>query len=86
LVVLDEPSSNLDTEGDAALAACMQKLKKNRVTVIMVSHRPATIAVVDKILVLVDGVVEGFGPRVEILARLNASVPVISPSIARSGS
>jgi len=86
LVVLDEPSSNLDTEGDAALAACMQKLKKNRVTVIMVSHRPATIAVVDKILVLVDGVVEGFGPRVEILARLNASVPAISPSIARSGS
>ena len=76
LVVLDEPSSNLDSEGDAALAECMVKLKKARITTITVSHRPATIAIVDKILLLVDGRVEAFGPRAEVLARLNARQPI----------
>lgn len=86
LVVLDEPSSNLDSDGDAALADCMLKLKQARTTVIIVSHRPATIAVVDKILLLVDGRVEAFGPRAEVLARLNPRppVPIGGPS-SRSG-
>ncbi|HVA12431.1 MAG TPA: type I secretion system permease/ATPase [Stellaceae bacterium] len=87
MVVLDEPSSNLDSEGDAALADCMVKLKKARVTSIIVSHRPATIAVVDKILLLVDGAVEAFGPRAEVLARLNPRpVPMVAPGIGRGGS
>jgi ATP-binding cassette subfamily C protein len=87
LVVLDEPSSNLDAEGDAALAECMLKLKKARITSIIVSHRPATIAVVDKILLLVDGRIETFGPRAEVLARLNARapIPIVAPGGARSG-
>ncbi|PAY05922.1 type I secretion system permease/ATPase [Bradyrhizobium sp. UFLA03-84] len=76
LVVLDEPSSNLDADGDAALADCVVQLKKQGTTVVIVSHRPATIGVVDKILVLRDGVAEMFGPRAEILARLTRPVPV----------
>lgn len=76
LVVLDEPSSNLDAEGDAALAGCIMELKKRGTTVIIVSHRPITISVVDKILVLREGVAEMFGPRSEILARLTRPVPV----------
>ena len=87
LVVLDEPSSNLDAEGDAALAECMLKLKKARITTIIISHRPATIAVVDKILLLVDGRIETFGPRAEVLARLNARaapIPIVAPG-GRSG-
>lgn len=76
LVVLDEPSSNLDSDGDAALAACIMQLKKRGTTVIIISHRPATIGVVDKILVLREGVVEMFGPRAEILARLTRPVPI----------
>jgi ATP-binding cassette subfamily C protein len=83
LVVLDEPSSNLDAEGDSALAECMLKLKKARVTTIIISHRPATIAVVDKILLLVDGRIETFGPRAEVLARLNARAPI--PIVAPAG-
>jgi PrtD family type I secretion system ABC transporter len=85
LVVLDEPSSNLDAEGDAALTECMLRLKKNKVTIIIVSHRPATIAVVDKILLLMDGVVETFGPRAEVLSRLSppSSVPVAAPGAGR---
>src|SRR5258706_6414532 len=86
LVVLDEPSSNLDAEGDAALTECMLKLKKNKVTIIIVSHRPATIAVVDKILLLMEGVVETYGPRAEVLARLSppSGIPVAAPSAGRS--
>lgn len=76
LVVLDEPSSNLDAEGDAALADCILQLKKRGTTVVIVSHRPATIAVADKILVLKDGVAEMFGPRAEIMSRLTRAVPV----------
>ena len=78
LVVLDEPSSNLDTEGDAALAECILQLKKRGTTVVIISHRPATIGVVDKVLVLREGAAEMFGPRSEILSRLTrpVSVPV----------
>ena len=76
LVVLDEPSSNLDADGDAALADCIMQLKKRGTTVVIISHRPVTISVVDKILLLRDGAVEMFGPRSEILARLTRPVPV----------
>ena len=48
LVVLDEPSSNLDAEGDAALADCIMQLKKRGTTVVIISHRPSTLGVVDK--------------------------------------
>ncbi|HEU5094450.1 MAG TPA: ATP-binding cassette domain-containing protein, partial [Reyranella sp.] len=70
LVVLDEPSSNLDAEGDMALAACIGELKRRGTTVVLVSHRPATLGVVDKLLVLKDGVSVLFGPRADILAQL----------------
>jgi len=77
LVMLDEPSSNLDSEGDAALADCIVQLKKRGTTVLIISHRPVTIGVVDKILVMREGVAEMFGPRQEILSRLTRAVPVV---------
>jgi ATP-binding cassette, subfamily C, bacterial len=80
LVVLDEPSSNLDSEGDAALTECVITLKQRRVTVIIVSHRPSTIGVADKILLIRDGMAEMFGPRAEVMAKLTRSVPVVSRS------
>ena len=76
LVVLDEPSSNLDAEGDAALADCILQLKRRGTTVVIVSHRPTTVGVVDKVLVLKDGVAEMFGPRAEVMSRLTRPVPV----------
>jgi PrtD family type I secretion system ABC transporter len=75
-VVLDEPSSNLDTEGDAALAACIQYLKRRGTTVVIISHRPATIGLMDKLLVVQGGTASTFGPRREVLARLARSVPM----------
>jgi ATP-binding cassette, subfamily C, bacterial len=76
LVVLDEPSSNLDADGDAALTDCIMQLKQRGTTVVIISHRPSTIGVVDKILVLKDGVAEMFGPRVEVMSRLTRAVPM----------
>jgi ATP-binding cassette, subfamily C, type I secretion system permease/ATPase len=78
LVVLDEPSSNLDIEGDIALANCLAQLKEMGRTVIIISHRPATLNLVDKILLLQAGTVRLFGPRLEVLAKLGQPMPSIA--------
>ena len=87
MVVLDEPSSNLDAEGDAALGECIAHLKRRGATVVIVSHRPATLASVDKILVLRQGAVEAFDERLEVLARLTrpAAFPAPGKSVAVGG-
>ena len=74
-VVLDEPNSNLDSVGEQALQATILELKKRRVTFIIISHRPMTLATVDKILLLRSGMVEAFGPRQEILPRIGGRAP-----------
>jgi PrtD family type I secretion system ABC transporter len=79
LVVLDEPSSNLDADGDVALGDCLIALKKRGVTVVLISHRPASIVAADKLLLLKDGAVELFGPRLDVLAKL-APRPVSRPA------
>ena len=73
-VVLDEPNSNLDSEGENALVQGLIKLKERKSTVILISHRPSVMNHVDKILVLRDGLVEMFGPKQDVLARLTRPV------------
>jgi len=75
LVVLDEPSSNLDIEGDIALATCLAQLKEMGRTVIIISRRPATLNLVDKVLLLQAGTPRLFGPRGEVLAKLGQPMP-----------
>jgi ATP-binding cassette subfamily C protein len=70
IVVLDEPSSNLDSDGDTALLSCITELKRRGTTVVIISHRPNTLGVADKLLLLKDGAAEMFGARDEIIARL----------------
>jgi PrtD family type I secretion system ABC transporter len=65
-IVLDEPNANLDSEGDAALAQALAGCH-GKITTIIISHRPAVLQVVDKILVLQEGSVNKFGERNEIL-------------------
>ena len=70
MVVLDEPNSNLDAAGDAALAKALQHAKDNKITVITITQRPALLQSVDKILLLVNGTVALFGARQEVLQAL----------------
>jgi PrtD family type I secretion system ABC transporter len=72
LVVLDEPNSNLDQEGESALIAAIAEIKQQGATVILVSHRFAMMRVVDMIGVLRGGMLEKFGPRDEMLEALQA--------------
>lgn len=71
LVVLDEPNSNLDPEGDAALARAITGVKSRGGIVLLVAHRPAVLATVDLVLLMRAGAAQAFGPRDEILAQLN---------------
>jgi len=75
MVVLDEPNSNLDSEGEKALLECMAELKQSGITVVIVAHRPSMLNDVDKILVLRDGQVEMFGPRADIVPRVTFAQP-----------
>jgi len=70
LIVLDEPNANLDQAGEAALAAAVSELKEEGCALVIVGHRPSTLAQADKILLLKDGRVELFGPRDEVLQKL----------------
>ncbi|MGE3521135.1 MAG: type I secretion system permease/ATPase [Vicinamibacterales bacterium] len=70
LVVLDEPNSNLDAAGEQALTDTLKRAKEKKVTVIVVTQRPAVLHSVDKLLILRAGRVEAFGPPGEILHRL----------------
>ncbi|MGI9412282.1 MAG: type I secretion system permease/ATPase [Hyphomicrobiales bacterium] len=74
-VVLDEPNSNLDAEGEAALVAAIHQLKNNGCTVVVAAHRPSAIGAVDQLLFLKDGKMAAFGPRDEVLAAVTQSVP-----------
>ncbi|MER8488487.1 type I secretion system permease/ATPase [Mesorhizobium australicum] len=68
LVVLDEPNSNLDVEGDAALAGAIMAVRKRGGIVIVVAHRPSALTNIDQVMVLADGRLRTFGSREEVLA------------------
>ncbi|HEY2661070.1 MAG TPA: type I secretion system permease/ATPase [Caulobacteraceae bacterium] len=83
LVVLDEPNSNLDGAGEQALVATIAELKRMGVTVIVVAHRPAVLANLDKILVLAPGGgMAGFGPTSEIMPQVFQGQPPQPPATA----
>ena len=67
LVVLDEPNSNLDGEGGEALMHAIRQIKADGRIVIIMAHRPAAISECDLLLVVLDGAVQAFGPRDEVL-------------------
>ena len=81
LIVLDEPNSNLDSEGEAALMEAMQRMKEQGATLIVITHRPSILTGIDKILMLREGRAELFGPRQEVMARLARTgvVPLAQP-------
>jgi PrtD family type I secretion system ABC transporter len=82
LVVLDEPNANLDAEGDALLNRAIADLKASGTTVVVIGHRLSTFAAVDKLLVLVEGAVQHWGGRSEVLEKITRrkfhSVPTVA--------
>lgn len=80
LLVLDEPNSHLDGDGDEHLLAALAELKAEGKTIFVVSHNRSILPVVDKILLLRDGRIEAFGARDEVLARM---VPQSLPNVVR---
>ncbi|MGZ8153588.1 MAG: type I secretion system permease/ATPase [Methylovulum sp.] len=70
VVVLDEPNSNLDEQGELALGSAIQRLKEKSVTVIVITHRSNVLANVAKLLILKDGLVSLYGPRDQVIAQL----------------
>ena len=83
LVVLDEPNANLDDAGEAALTQAISSLKAAGRTVVLITHRPAALAVADQLLILRNGQVLHSGPRDAVLEALKvASAPVNSPQAA----
>ena len=72
LVVLDEPNSSLDGEGEAALAQLLGRLKTRGASVIMIAHKPSALAGLDKVMVLMNGGLAAMGPVAQIL-------PMIAP-------
>lgn len=69
-LVLDEPNSNLDDVGEAALAQAILQLRQRNKTIVLISHRPSIIRVTNKLLMLRDGVVAAFGPTDQVLKAL----------------
>ena len=70
LVVLDEPNSNLDAEGDEALSRAIMGVRARGGIVVVVAHRPSAIAGVDLLLMMNQGRAQAFGPKDEVLSRV----------------
>ncbi|MFT3689196.1 type I secretion system permease/ATPase [Paenirhodobacter sp.] len=70
LLVLDEPNSSLDAEGEAALVEAIEAARKNGAAVLVIAQRMSILNKADRLLVLKDGVVANYGPKSEILATM----------------
>ena len=70
LVVLDEPNSNLDAEGDEALTQAILGARMRGAIVVVVAHRPSALQGVDMVLAMAQGRVQGMGPKEEVLRKV----------------
>jgi ABC-type protease/lipase transport system fused ATPase/permease subunit len=85
-IVMDEPNSNLDDAGEAALIAAMAYMKTRGSTQVIVTHRPAMIDQADVLMVMANGLIKMFGPPQDVVAAINkanaeaatSSIPTIS--------
>ncbi|WP_334433789.1 type I secretion system permease/ATPase [Bradyrhizobium sp. AZCC 1610] len=75
LLVLDEPNSNLDANGERALAKSLLRAKEKQITVVTITQRAALLMSVDKIMILHQGAVQAFGSRDEIIPMITGRKP-----------
>jgi ATP-binding cassette subfamily C protein len=77
LVVLDEPNSNLDSEGEEALTTALMNVRSRGGIAIVIAHRPSALAAVDDVLVLSQGRQQAFGPKDDVLRAILR--PAVAP-------
>lgn len=70
LIVLDEPNSNLDDAGEKALNQAILLLKQRNKTVVLITHRTNLLSMTNKLLLLVNGNINAFGPTQQVLQAL----------------
>ncbi|WP_299775473.1 type I secretion system permease/ATPase [uncultured Tateyamaria sp.] len=75
LVVLDEPNSNLDSEGETALTKAIGALRDTGSIVIVIAHRPSALAGVDTVLFMKEGRAQAFGPKEDVLQQVLTQSP-----------
>jgi ATP-binding cassette subfamily C protein len=73
LILLDEPNSNLDPEGEEALSSAVRQAQTQGVTFVIVTHRPRLVTIADSVLLLRDGIQVGFGDPSGVLPRIITS-------------
>lgn len=78
VIVLDEPNSNLDGEGEAALTSAITSVKERGGIVIVIAHRPSALAAVDLVAVVQNGKMTAFGPKQDIIGKATASQPAVA--------
>jgi ATP-binding cassette subfamily C protein len=83
IVVLDEPNSNLDAEGEVALTEAMRGVRRRGGILIVIAHRPSALAPVDQVMVLGNGRVQASGPKESVLKRV-LQAPAV-PAVTREG-
>jgi len=66
-LVLDEPNSALDQQGERIFHAAITRARKAKLTVILITQRPSVLQFVDKVMLLQDGMVKEFGPKDEVM-------------------
>ncbi|WP_313198308.1 type I secretion system permease/ATPase [Rhizobium sp.] len=82
LIILDEPNANLDQAGENALSATVRDLKEAGAALLIVGHRPSTLAQADRLLLLKDGRVELYGTREDVIGRLRLASPETPRALA----
>lgn len=78
LVVLDEPSSNLDADGEEALTNAILSVRERGGIVVVVAHRPKALEGVDHVLVIGDGSLQSFGQKAKVLRRVLQNAPPLN--------
>jgi PrtD family type I secretion system ABC transporter len=84
-VVLDEPNSNLDDAGEAALVQAVREMKEAGKAILIVTHRVNIIGVADRLLMLGDGMTQLYGPAREVMAKLASAAAQAQQARARQG-
>jgi PrtD family type I secretion system ABC transporter len=85
LIVLDEPNSNLDAEGEQALTQAILSARARGRIVVVIAHRPSALAAVDLVLVMAEGKAQAFGPKDEVLAKVLRRSGAPGPAEAAHG-